>query len=188
MIDTKRLPTRQAIIEAGFDVLNRNTGASLAEIALSAGVGRATLHRQFSSRDDLLRTLAHIAIEEMDAATQAACEGVQSNGDAMRRCLEALIPLGSRHGFIAREPVDEDDALSAEYARLDTETVETIEGAKAEGLFPASVPTGWIARVYDHLLYAAWDSVRSDEATPSQAADLAWRTLTKGLEMTSDDK
>lgn len=188
MINTKRLPTRQAIIEAAFDVLNRNTGASLAEIALGAGVGRATLHRHFSSRDDLLRTLAHIAIEEMDEATHEACQGVDSHSDAMRKCLEALIPLGNRHGFIAREPVDEDEALSAEYARLDRETIEMIEGAKAEGLFSPGTPTSWIARIYDHLLYAAWDSVRTDEATPSQAADLAWTTLTRGLETRPNDE
>lgn len=182
----KRLSAREAIIEAAFDILSRDSGASLAEIAIAAGVGRATLHRQFASRDDLLRTLTHVAIEEMDAATSSACEGVQSHGEAMRLCLEALIPLGNRHGFIARVPVEEDEALSAEYARLDRETHEMVAAAKDEGVFAADIPTGWIAQAYDHLLYAAWESVRTADATPAQAAQLAWRTLTSGLETSND--
>ena len=188
MTTPKRLPARQAIIEAAFDVLSRDTGASLADITLAAGVGRATLHRQFTSREDLLRTLAHIAIEEMDAATQQACDGIESYGEAMRLCLEALIPLGNRHGFIARVPIEEDDALLAEYARLDTEACDMAEGARTEGVFAASIPAGWIAQAYDHLLYAAWESVHSGEATPSQAAGLAWRTLTRGLGATGNDQ
>ncbi|MGD1935442.1 MAG: TetR/AcrR family transcriptional regulator [Candidatus Phaeomarinobacter sp.] len=183
----KRLPARQAILEAAFDILGRDTSASLAEIAIGAGVGRATLHRQFASREDLLRALAYVAIEEMDTATQRACEGVESYGDAMRVCLEALIPLGDRHGFIARVPVAENKALSAEFARLDRETLEMVDGAKTEGVFASDIPSGWIVQAYDHLLCAAWESVRAGDATPSQATRLAWRTLTKGVESSLDD-
>jgi len=185
MTNPKRLPARQALIEAAFDVLSRNPGASLAEVALAAGVGRATLHRQFTSRDDLLRTLAHVAIEEMDAAADTACAGVEGYGDALRLCLEALIPLGNRHDFIARASFDEDDALTAEYERMATETAEMVEGAKREGVFAPDIPTGWITQAYDHLLYAAWQSVRDGDATPAQASRLAWRTLTSGLEPSS---
>ncbi len=182
MINPKRLPARQALIEAAFDVLSGNPGASLAEIALAAGVGRATLHRQFASRDELLRALAHIAIEEMDAATDTACAGVESHGDALRLCFDALIPLGNRHDFIARASFDQDDTLAAVYERMTAETAEMVDGAKREGIFAPDVPASWIIQAYDHLLYAAWQSVRSGDATPTQAAGLAWRTLTRGLE------
>ena len=182
-----RMSSRDALIEAAFDVLSRNPSASLAEVAERAGVGRATLHRHFAGRDDLIRALAQTAIVEMDEAAEAACEGVDTYAEALRCTLEALIPLADRHGFLARERVDLDPVIQSEFERQNEEVHGMVEGAKKEGLLDRKTPTGWIARVYDQLLYAAWETVRAGDATPSQAADLAWRTFTSGLGGSSRD-
>ncbi|MGI9504412.1 MAG: hypothetical protein ACR2RE_15295 [Geminicoccaceae bacterium] len=76
----------------------------------------------------------------------------------------------------------------AGYQRQLKELADAIDEAKAEGGFSADTPTSWIVQAFDHLVYAGWESVRAGEATASQAADLAWRTLTKGLEASSDDR
>ena len=183
MTDALRPTARDAIIEAAFDRLTRDPGVSLADIAARAGVGRATLHRHFSSRDELIRALALIAIQEMDEAADAACEDATSNADAFRRMLRALIPLGDRHGFLAREPVEDDPKIAAAFERQTRELQEMIEDAKAEGFFDPAIPTDWITQAYDHLLYAAWESTKAGETTSAQAADLAWRTLTSGLKV-----
>ena len=176
-----RPSAKDALIEAAFELLSGNPGASLAEIAERAGVGRATLHRHFTSREDLIRTLALTAIEEMDEACEAACADVASHGEAVRRTLRALIPLGARYSFLEREPLEDDPAIAAAFKRQQGEMHDMIEGAKDEGVFDKGVPTSWIAQAYDHLLFAAWESVKEGEATPAQAGDLAWRTLTNGL-------
>lgn len=181
MTEPIRPSTKDAIMEAAFELLSRNLGASLAEIAERAGVGRATLHRYFASREDLMRTLAMTALKEMDAAAEDACADATSYAEAARRTLEALIPLGDRHGFLTREPLEDDPAIAAEFERQISETRDMVDGAKSEGVFDRAVPTAWIAQAYDHLLFAAWESVKAGEATPAQAADLAWRTLTTGL-------
>ncbi|MEM6537525.1 MAG: helix-turn-helix domain-containing protein [Pseudomonadota bacterium] len=181
MSDTIRPTSRDAIIEAAFDVFARDPSASLAAVAERAGVGRATLHRYFANRDDLVLALALIAIEEMDEAAETASENAASTSDALRRILMALIPLGDRHGFLALEPFDDVSHVAAEFARQQQETGAMVEEAKAEGLFDKSVPTAWIIQAFDHLLYAAWESVKAGDATHQQAADLAWRTLTTGL-------
>lgn len=181
MTNTVRPSSRDAIIDAAFDVFSRNAGASLSEVAERAGVGRATLHRHFSSRNDLIRALARIAIREMDEVVEAACADVASYGEAMRVSLKVLIPLGDRHGFLALEPIEADPDIQREFDRQRRETEEMIEAAKKEGLLDASVPTAWIVQAYDHLLYAGWETVRAEKATPAQAADLAWRTLVSGL-------
>ncbi len=162
-------------------LFSRNPGASLSELAERAGVGRATLHRHFANRDDLVRTLALIAIEEMDAAADAASADAQSYSDALRQTLQALIPLGDRHGFLAREPLETDSDIAAEFKRLDRETNELVEAAKQEGLFDSGIPTAWITQVFDALLFAAWESIKLGESTNVQAVELAWQTLTLGL-------
>ncbi|MEM9838899.1 MAG: helix-turn-helix domain-containing protein [Pseudomonadota bacterium] len=176
-----RPSARDAIVDAAFDIFSRDPSASLAEVAQRAGVGRATLHRHFAGRDELVRALALIAIEEMDHAAEAACAGATSATEAFHRTLIALIPLGDRHGFLALEPIDDDPAIAAELARQQRETADMVEQAKLEGVFDTGIPTSWIIQAFDHLLYAAWESVKSDETTHQQAADLAWRTLTLGL-------
>ena len=181
MISSKRLSTHDAIVEAAFDVFTRNPGAALAEVAERAGVGRATLHRLFSSRDDLVRTLAQRAVMEMDEAAGAVTRGVDTYGEALRLTLGAIIPLGNRYSFLSREPLEDDPAIAAEFERQMAQIHDAVAGAKREGVFDATVPTAWIVQAYDHLIYAAWESVHTGTATPDQAADLAWRTITSGL-------
>jgi len=181
MQTTIRPSTRDAIIEAAFDIFSRDPSASLSEIADRAGVGRATLHRHFASRSDLLRALTLIAIREIDNAAVAACNGVPTHSEALRQMLTALIPLGDRYWFLANEPEQDDPELADALKRQNQETRRLVEEAKKEGLFSRGVPTAWIAQAITYLLYAAWDSVKAGDATPAQATDLAWRTLTRGL-------
>lgn len=181
MIKSLRLSSRDAIIEAAFALFSKNPGAPLADVAERAGVGRATLHRHFASREDLMRALAKIASKEMDVAVETACADATSYSEVARLALQALIPLGDRHGFLALEGFADDPEMLATFEREQQETAEMVEAAKGEGLFDTSVPTSWIVQAYDHLMYAGWESVKAGETTHEQAAALAWRTLIHGL-------
>jgi len=181
MIDSIRIPAREAIIQSAFTVLGKNPRATLADVAARAGVGRATLHRHFASREDLTRELALLASKQMDRAVDAACAPAQSYSDAVRLALRALIPLGDRRWFLTIDLFADDPELQAEFARQNQETTELIDAAKHEGLFDKTVPTSWIVQAFDHLLFAGWEGVSAGELTEDQAADLAWRTLVHGL-------
>ncbi|MEM1132044.1 MAG: helix-turn-helix domain-containing protein [Pseudomonadota bacterium] len=181
MTDSLRPSASAALIEAAFTILSENPAASLADIAERAGVGRATLHRHFSGRDDLILTLGKTALEEMEAAAEAACANVPSHSEALRCTLEALIPLGDRYRFLMREQIEDNPEIIAELDRQQREMHDMINAAKDEGLFDTTVPTAWIAQAYDNLLYAAWEAVKAQDLTPAQASTLAWQTLTQGL-------
>ena len=173
-----KLTSRDAIIEAAFQVFNLTPGASLAEIADHAGVGRATLHRHFSARQDLMNALSETARDELNAAVDAAVEDAVSHTDGLRRALSAIIPLANRQWFLSHDfgqtPSDRD---AADHLEL----LNAIKAAQQEGNIAADLPPAWIAEVYDNLIYAAWTMVRKEEATPKQAADLAWRSFIKGV-------
>lgn len=183
-----RPQARDAIIEAAFQVFGRDPAASLADVAERAGVGRATLHRHFKGRDDLMIALAHTAMRELDEAVDAATADARCYTEALRNSLAAIVPLADRQWFLARESVEHDPEVMAGYRRQLKELADAIDAAKAEGGFSADVPTNWIVQAFDHLVYAAWESVRAGEATANQAAALAWRTLTQGLGASSDDR
>ena len=56
-----------------------------------------------------------------------------------------------------------------------------IEAARLEGLFDASIPTGWIERLIDAAIMMGWESIRAGETTPGQASALAWTSLIRGV-------
>ncbi len=176
-----RPKTLDAIIEAAFRTFNENPGASLGTVADRAGVGRATLHRHFSSRQDLMVALAKTAMDELDDAIEAATENAQTQTEVLRLALAAMVPLANRQWFLSHEDFSDDTALAARYDASVAELHQEIEGARSEGSFAADLPTVWIAEVYENLIYAAWIMVREEHATPRQAADLAWRTFIKGV-------
>lgn len=181
MVNSIRPSAYAALIEAAFKRLNAEPTASLADIAAAAGVSRATLHRHFKGREDLVRALARQAQGETEQAADKASENASSYSDALRRILKAMILLGDRHWFLAQESMTEFPEIRAEYDRQQNEFIEAIEEARKEGLFNSSCPVEWIVQVYDHLIHAGWEMVRAGHVTHTQAADLAWLTLKSGL-------
>ena len=175
-----RVSTRDAIVEAAFQLLNEAPTATLGDIAKRAGVGRATLHRHFPGRTELLRTLARTAMKELDAAVEAATADAASHTDALRLSLAAMIPLANRQWFLANDPIAHEPDIAATLADDRRLLDEAIAAAQDEGAFAPDLPAKWISETYDALLFAAWTMVRDGDAMPRQAADLAWRTLING--------
>lgn len=176
-----RPTTRDAIINAAFEVFSENQAASLGDVAQRAGVGRATLHRHFPGRPELMRALAKIAIAELDEAVEQATAAASSYEEGFRLSLFAIVPLANRQLFLANEGLEADPEIAAAYDASREELRHDVEEAKKEGAFDPNVPTQWIVEAYENLIYAAWSLVRSGDATPKQAAEIAWRTLSQGL-------
>ncbi len=183
-MNTIRPTTLEAIIEAAFACLNADPTTTLAEIAQSAGVGRATLHRHFKGRADLVQALADRALAETAQAAERAAAAT-SYTQALRRIMRAMIELGDRHWFLAQETTARSDRSAEEHARQRGEFLDLMLSAAKEGAFDQALPQAWVEQVYDHLIHAAWEMVRGKEATVNQAAELAWTTFVGGLRQTS---
>ena len=177
-----KVTSREALLAAAASVLAKNPGASLQEIASKAGVGRATLHRHFPARDDLLRELLRDALRQIDAATQHIEEKCATAEEALRELLEAVVPLGDRFHFLWSEPAVADDAEIREtHDRQLREMTKLVEAAKAEGAIAQDIATAWAITVIDMLIYAIWSAVQDGHVARRDAADLSFRTLMHGL-------
>ncbi|MEM6941478.1 MAG: helix-turn-helix domain-containing protein [Pseudomonadota bacterium] len=180
-MSTARSKNRTAILEAAFAVFSERPGATLSDVAARADVGRATLHRHFPARADLMRALSRVAADELERAVEEATATARSAEEGLYLSLHAIVPLANRQWFLAQDWLDTDPDLAAAYEQDQEELRAAIEDAKDEGAFARDVPTTWLAEAYENLIYAAWSVVRSGEASPKDAADLAWRTLKTGL-------
>lgn len=182
-----KVSSRAAILEAAFQLFSERPTASLGDVAARAGVGRATLHRHFPSREALMETLALTALDEIEAAVEAATAHEPSPMARLRLSMAAVVPLATRQWFLAQEPVAQAATVAAAYAADRAMLAAEIEAAQAAGALTTDAPVKWIAETYDALTFAAWTLVRDGDATPAQAADLAWRTFTTGLELADHD-
>lgn len=182
MTDSLRPTAKQALLDAAADLLSRNPGAALTEIAERAGVGRATLHRHFPAREDLISALARDALQRLDQATAQLSPERLTARDFLFRMLEAVLPLGDRVRFLANEPAAfADPAIKAVYDRQLEELGELVEWLKAEGEIAVEVPTAWAVAVIDGQIYAAWTAVQDGSIARRDAPGLLFRTLLRGL-------
>ncbi len=175
-----RRSTRDAIIDAAIRLWSRNPGATFSEVALHAGVGRATLHRHFRNRDELLTVLAEICIEETNEAVAATIVQGESPRRQLQGMFEAVIPLGDRYSFLYRVEIG-DEHTTAGYRRQLDQVAGLVGRLKSEGAVAADVPTAWVVAQIDQLIWSAWNEVASGRIAAADAANLATRTLLHGL-------
>ena len=175
-----RPPMRDAIVDAAIDTFARNPGASLSDVARRAGVGRASLHRYFPSRGDLVTAISRQCMDEIDAATAAALADARTARERLSRMMEAVVPLGDRYHFLATEAFH-DESLQARYEEDLAWVARLVDALKAEGVIAPDVPRSWAVANIDTQVWLAWSEVAAGRLAPAHAADLALRTLLEGL-------
>lgn len=177
---TVRPSSRAAIVAAAVAVLNANVGASMSEIAIRAGVGRATLHRHFSSKDELVAAIAVDCMDELENAIGERLVKGMPALDRLRVMLEATIPLGDRFAFLSSQMAGTDASYARYRAELDW-VERLVDRLKTEGVVAADVPTAWLVAQIDQLIWTAWREISAGRLAPRDAPELALRTFLDGL-------
>ena len=182
-LDPRAQRSREALLEAAIDVLLSNPLATLSEIAIYAGVGRATLYRHFETREQLLMTLANQCLEE----TEAKCKYIEDDGLIGRHALEAIfkevIKLGKKYKFLlslwqyVEQNKDFRKIYEDQLARLEQRIIE----AKHAGDIKETVPSKWAVILFDSFLYATWTAMDYTECDMDEAIDLAIDNYFNGI-------
>ena len=175
-----RPATLEAIIEAAIRVLNANAGATMSEIAVQAGVGRATLHRHFRTREDLISAINIRCIKDMNAAVRAEVTAGQPAVDRLGSMFRAVIPLGDRYSFLGTNYTDDSKVREGYMTQLNW-VMALAEDLKEQGNVGRDVPSPWVVAQIDQLVWTAWDAIAEGYLSADEATELAVRTLTEGL-------
>jgi AcrR family transcriptional regulator len=163
--------TRTAVLRAAAAVLAVDSGASLAEIAAAAGVGRTTVHRAFPTRADLLTALAIDAVGDVQAAIEGARLDDGPADEVLARVAEAVLPLSDQLRFLDAGPDVWDlpelkDAWWSVAAALDA----LVERGQREGDLRADVPAEVVVEVFTGMLWGIWQGIRDGRIAPASAA------------------
>jgi TetR/AcrR family transcriptional regulator, repressor for lfrA len=96
--------TRRRILDAAVGLLTKDAGASLAEVAAVAGLGRTTVHRYFATRESLLVALGVEAIDRVSEAIRRARPAVGPVPEVLARVVEAVLPLSDELRYLSLGP------------------------------------------------------------------------------------
>lgn len=182
MSNLAKKSSREALLDAATFLLAKNPGTSLSEIAQVAGVGRATLHRHFPTRDELVREIALESLRETNAAS-AHIRIQKANPKAtLKEMLDAVIPHGDRYHFLNKEGGRAPDEEVTEGYRAQLKWLERlVKALKAKGDIDPEVPTAWAVSFIDVSVWVAWTAIHDGTIARNDAPKLAFRTLMKGL-------
>ena len=184
--DPRATRSRRMLIDAAIELFLINPGASMQDVAKSAGVGRATLYRQFKTREDLILELAIESLEITNQVLQPVRDANLSARDSLEQGITAVMQVANRYHFILMlwNIAGDDQRLSKIYDQQLEELSNLIDTAKQEGSIDTSLSTSWIVHLIDSLVYAGWWSVYSKELTANQAGEHAAKTLFAGISPT----
>ncbi|GAA5153843.1 hypothetical protein GCM10023321_24730 [Pseudonocardia eucalypti] len=179
----RTVPSRPSLLQTATEVLVADPGASLADVARAAGIGRTTLHKLYPTRHALLLALAEDALDQLERTYREV--GLDAPGhefpSVLGRLVTALLPLGARMEFLFRErSLDAEAGLMARLDVLDAPVRELVGRAVSAGVLRADLPADWVVAALNSLVYSAWEQVSLGRLAPVAAPGMVLTTLLDG--------
>jgi TetR/AcrR family transcriptional regulator, mexCD-oprJ operon repressor len=163
--------TRAAIVRAALVVLAEDGAAArLDDVAVAAGISRATLYRHFPSREELFAAL----VDEAYADVIARIHDAQTNDvpfpEALARVARATATTGTQFIALCSEPLcAQPHQLDDEYEQL---MEELFERGKREGSIRTALSNAWLSEAWRSLTVAALRYGSSQRLGPEPIATL----------------
>ncbi len=165
--------TREAVLDAATRVYALNPRASTQEVALAAGISRATLHRLFPSRDVLIEELGLLAVTRINEAYAASRLEEGTVLQALQRLVVTLMPVVHQFAYLAGEwQLQQSERLMAADRDLQGQTERLLRRGQEEGYLRRDLPVAWMAHSLGGLLLAAEEAVRMGYIAPRETARL----------------
>jgi AcrR family transcriptional regulator len=170
---------KDAVLMAAAQLLVREPGASMADVAGAAGISRATLHRMVDGRKALVRDLAELGMRRGRVAVRAADLTSGDPREAYRRLVEELVPIGDLFNLLYREQTA--DEMYAQAAELDAEITELFLRGQRTGAFRTDMTAAWMTEAFYSLLGGAAMAAQQGRLASRDVAEMTTQTLLTGI-------
>lgn len=171
---------RASLLDVVAEVLVADPSASLAEVAEAAGIGRTTLHKQYATRDELIRAVGFRAIDLWERAVAEVSDADPDGG--LRALAAATIPIGPQLAFLWRTPAfDHDHDIKVRWQAVEERVRALLRRAQERGIIASDVPDWWLLGAFHALAYVGAESVGDGDLAPREAPDRVIRTFLHGI-------
>ncbi|SDS34662.1 TetR/AcrR family transcriptional regulator [Microlunatus soli] len=181
-----RSGVRAAILNTAAAVIaERGDAASMAEIAATAGVGRATLYRYFPSREQLLQGMTVAAMEELAGNIAAAELETVDVPEALARLSRAFLAAATRYAALVHLR-DRHLTKPAELEeRIARPVLDVLRRGIADGSLRSDVPLELQFTVLTGLYEKVMRLVLSGELQAERASSLVTSVFLDGAGVSS---
>ena len=170
------------LLNTAVAALAANPGASLQEIAERAGISRATLHRRFASRDELVLAIGDWAIGQVEQISASVDERRLVGRAAVEAILEQGVALAPKLGFLISEhSLECDVTFMARVEAAMTHWHHAVEEGQRRGEIRIDLPARWIVDAIEGLFIAVFHGQRRGFTAPADALRLVRLTLLEGI-------
>jgi AcrR family transcriptional regulator len=163
--------TAAPIINSAATVLaERGEEASMEEIARAAGIGRATLHRYFPGREELLSAMATASVHELAARIEEANLEAVPFDEAIARLARATIATGSKYIYLSRDSVKHSDDQPDLNAKVVAPIRALFRRAIADGSLREDLHPDLLMDLFSGLIKGALDTTASGRRGTEETA------------------
>ncbi|GAA4665397.1 TetR/AcrR family transcriptional regulator [Streptomyces chumphonensis] len=172
---------REQILKAAAELLSRRATASMDEIARSAGISRATLHRHFAGREALVAALGELGIRQIEEGLDAARIDEGDPAEALRRLIDEATAVAGFLAFLYGEnELYESDPMVAGWARVDARVGALLKRGREEGVLRGDLSTAWLVDALFALVAASGWSVQDGRLARRDASRVVAELLLGG--------
>lgn len=183
------MSSRDDILGAAQRLLNAEPSASMADLAAAAGVGRATVHRYFSTREALLHELGVRSLDRWETSLgQAGVESAIAAGDpagldaCIRDLLRRYLADCDEFGFTLVDPyVTSAPDLVERSTGLEAREAGLFVAAQAAGVLRPGISSRWISHAVYGLLIAARSAITAGAVARRDLDDYFISTFLDGM-------
>ena len=172
--------TRDRILDVALEVLGERPSAGMGDIAAAAGVVRRTVYGHFPSRDELVRTIAQRAADELHAALIEVTTASTPADAAWVDYVARLWPLAHRYRIllVLRRSEHSDD-IHEQLDPVERALTDLVRRGQEEGTFGRHLPPATLAQLGQSMVFTLADE-KADQA-PDVAAAAITSLLTLGV-------
>lgn len=168
-----------AILSAGVRLLSTDPGASVAEIAKAAGVGRVTLYGHFASREVLVEAVLDHAVALATPSLEDPSLDSLAPTEAMASLISTSWEILARHSnlFVAASQTLPAEVIRQRHDRPLRTVSRLIERGRAGGDFRTDLPLEWLVTTFFGVLHSAAQEIEAGRLERSAAETVLTRTL-----------
>ncbi|GAB3206045.1 TetR/AcrR family transcriptional regulator [Marinactinospora thermotolerans] len=152
---------RDQLLRAAADHLARRPNATQDEIAKAIGISRATLHRHFAGRRELLAAVEESAVTRMDEALRAARLEEGTATQALHRLTTACEPVAPFLALLYTQGQDIPEQTHPGWEDIDERILELFRRGQRSGEFTPDLSAAWLTEAFYSLVAGAAWSVQS---------------------------